>query len=446
MRKYTLLLSIIASSLLFNIAQANTIDRRCGDGVSTKVTDCSSSEPPASETIDDGIAATKNSGMEGWLSDIAADGLDIPDTPSIETIMLASENLTFKDVETDDLIELLEEALTEYASNNEALQSKLDDFQDILTNAENFYELTTEVTAQCTDDGEDMDGEALKSCIEGAYNNAKINAAKKWDEATGLEVADAVLQVINNRCESTGPKSRPLIDNNTAVGDVKKKIKALNAKYADEKEKICEVANKFSKLVSLLEQLQSVREDGISIFYAYREKGHNFGNHHRTTKFSLDVRFYPDLQERFEGGDPEPKFSIDNENSWFKFSDNDKHMLGSMLPLGDDEETACLGKLWIPVSGALKMQLYMSDIQETSAELNYCVKAGYKSHHLEMDFGPFEVTLPFGYMAAMSEMKDEGKQKLMQEIGDLLGDAFGNDKAFEEVGADLGGRQDLNEG
>jgi hypothetical protein len=49
-------------------------------------------------------------------------------------------------------------------------------------------------------------------------------------------------------------------------------------------------------------------------------------------------------------------------------------------------------------------------------------------------------------MAAMSEMKDEGKQKLMQEIGDLLGDAFGNDKAFEEVGADLGGRPDLNEG
>jgi hypothetical protein len=110
---------------------------------------------------------------------------------------------------------------------------------------------------------------------------------------------------------------------------------------------------------------------------------------------------------------------------------------GSMLPLGDDEETACLGKLWIPVSNIIKMQLYMSDIQATSAELNYCVKAGYKSHNLEMDFDPFEVTLPFGYMAAMSEMKDEGKQKLMQEIGNLLGDAFGNDIASRGSGTIL---------
>lgn len=98
----------------------------------------------------------------------------------------------------------------------------------------------------------------------------------------------------------------------------------------------------------------------------------------------------------------------------------------------------------MPVSDAIKMQLYMSEIQETSAELNYCVKAGFKGHSLELDFGPFDITLPFGYMATMCETKDEGKQKLMQEIGDMLGDAFGHDQAFEGIGDGLGSREDLS--
>lgn len=431
--------------------------RMCSNGDNSNPQSCTSKDSksggydqePVEDTIDAG-QKVYDSSFGGWY-----DGLDdgeipvsIPDqlVALADTFASTMENGDFESLTTAQqmkLLESLEESIGGLKEKREDLEDKLSDFEDVLDNAKHFYDLTTDLYADCTDEGY----EDFTDCLEDEFAKKKDIAAQEWEDlksgeadVDGLGIADQLLSGVLRRCERGGPKDRPLIDNNlSTVSDIKSKIEKFNDKYAAEKVKLCDVADKLYTLVTLLEQLQSVREDGISLFAAYHKKTHHVSGITRTVQMSLDLRFYPDLQSTLDSGEVSATVSIDNDGSFFKWSDQDRKYLGSMLPIGDTDDSACKGKFWIPLSDALKVQIYLEleDVDEDKDEeisygdVSICLKA--PAVNVEHDFGPYRINLPFGYMAAFSDMKDGAKQELVGLIADGLGEAFGIGDGIESA-------------
>jgi hypothetical protein len=421
--------------------------RMCGNGDNSNPHSCTSSDSksggydqePVEDTIDAG-QKVYDSSFGDWY-----DGLDdgeisvsIPDEllALADTFASAIENRDFESLSTAQqmkLLESLDESISDLKEKREDLEDKLSDFKNVLDNAKNFYDLTTDLYADCTDKGY----EDFTDCLEDELTEKKDVAAQEWEDlksgeadVDGLGIADQLLSGVLRRCERSGPKDRPLIDNNlSTVSDIKRRIEEFNDKYAAEKGKLCDVADKLYTLVTLLEQLKNVREDGISLFAAYHKKTHHVSGITRTVQMSLDLRFYPDLQSTLDSGEVSATVSIDNDGSFFKWSDQDRKYLGSMLPIGDTDDSACKGKFWIPLSDALKVQIYLEleDVDEgeevSYGDVSICLKA--PAVDVEHDFGPYTINLPFGYMAAFSDMKDGAKQELVGLISDGLGEAFG---------------------
>ena len=150
-------------------------------------------------------------------------------------------------------------------------------------------------------------------------------------------------------------------------------------------------------------------------------KDFQWDNNSHHLQIALDLRFYPDLQNTFESGVVDPNFSIENDNSWMKWEDNDKEQLGTLLN-SDGGDSLCKGRFWFHLD-VVKFQ-FVFEIDEddpNNADVGVCVAM----HDNELDVGLESIVLPFGYLASMSAMTEAAKQNgvdaLKKEIQDMLG-------------------------
>jgi len=150
---------------------------------------------------------------------------------------------------------------------------------------------------------------------------------------------------------------------------------------------------------------------------------------------SLDLRWYPDVQGNYEEGNFKPTISIDNDRSWFQWSSEDVVYLADLLNQESDSTSICDGKglLWFRLGSRIKLRVKITDVTSTNAEIGSCVAfKGYGStKHIQ--FPTVSVPAPYGYLAELTEMKDDAVQNLMDELKDAIINMLPVDQKLEQI-------------
>ena len=423
--KHTRAIAIAAIILLFPVSnvEAGGSKLYCSDS-GDDASKCDSSHKTVADIISSAIAGNSKN-LDGLMKDmdpdsgaglvaVAYDDLssdtmdfnlaDLPDDYDA-ALEMGSE---YADAVLEDLTLVIKDYAESVVSANTSLSTN--ELDDVLSNVEKLYTLTSDALADC--------GES--DCnFAATADNIKSTVVEK---ASDMSTVEEALNLLDRRCtEYTGVKSTPIIDMITPVDELRDKIDDFNNKYAKQKGEACSVIQKFYNLMNLLENLQAVRVDGISVWNMYQKKDFRWDNNSHHLQIALDLRFYPDLQNTFESGVVDPNFSIENDNSWMKWEDNDKEQLGTLLN-SDGGDSLCKGRFWFHLD-VVKFQ-FVFEIDEddpNNADVGVCVAM----HDHELDVGLESIVLPFGYLASMSAMTEAAKQNgvdaLKKEIQDMLG-------------------------
>ena len=248
-------------------------------------------------------------------------------------------------------------------------------------------------------------------------------------QVSDYKTAGSALNVAYLRC-STDTKKEPIYK-------IAKKLNKKDASsYLAAKEDICTGVQKLYEMKQKVEQLQAVRENGYSLKYSRHKQRKKFkGGRKRHMEKSLDLRWYPDVQGNYEEGNFKPTISIDNDRSWFQWSSEDVVYLADLLNQESDSTSICDGKglLWFRLGSRIKLRVKITDVTSTNAEIGSCVAfKGYGStKHIK--FPTVSVPAPYGYLAELTEMKDDAVQNLMDELKDAIINMLPVDQKLEQI-------------
>lgn len=343
----------------------------------------------------------------------------------------ASLKAKIESTDSDDLLDALSTILKGQGDKITNLKTMLNNFQKLEAGVVEAYDFTQTTYETCGEDASD----AETGCA------ATPTFTKMADSLTDMSNIEKVLDVASFRCSMPdGGRSLPALEKFTPVGEIQAKLKDIQTQYANQKDEICDVVAKLYELLTKLQQLEAIREDGVPLLSMYRSHKHDFDGVHRTITLSIDMRFYPDLQTNYENdfADWRPNISIENDNSYFKFSDDGTHMLGggidNLLDGQTDDPWCTSGLFWFKFNEHIKLKISLQNIDSDNdtADIGACVEFSYGSH----DFQHSEhksITLPFGYMAQVTEMKDSGKQKLTSTISKEVSSLLGSNSKIDEL-------------
>ena len=336
-------------------------------------------------------------------------------TEAQEKVQQAKETLETarQDVASENYGEALLVILGAYTGKSDEIQTTLDQLEKLVTASETLYDL----------------GSQAKACVDG--NGADYCIQEKLPDPHVPTMSDmgSALDVANLRCSEQVPSK---------IATVLGRVVGLEGQFDTEefetkRATVCQAIEKIYNLKYKLQQLEEIREDGFSLLYKYDKKKIKKDGISRTVQHSLDLRFYPDIQESYNTGDISPEFSIDNENSWFKWSDSDKKYLGDILDSSKTEDTgdaACSDSkpYWFKLADRLKFRLKVSSVTSSDVTLTACLRVSWKGNH-NRELATVTIPAPFGYLDEVTQMKDDAVQGAMNSLTDQIADMLGiNDK------------------
>ena len=336
-------------------------------------------------------------------------------TEAQEKVQQAKETLETarQDVASGNYGEALLVILGAYTGKSDEIQTTLEDLQKLVKATETLYDV----------------GSQAKACVDG--NGADYCIQEKLPDPHVPTMADmeSALDVANLRCSEQVPSAIA-----TLIGTVVGLEGQFNTDEFEEKRAtVCQAIQKIYNLKYKLQQLEEIREDGYSLLYKYDKKKIEKSGITRTVQHSLDLRFYPDIQEDYNEGTISPEFSINNEDSWFKWSDNDKKYLGDILDSSKTEDTgdaACSDSkpYWFKLADRLKFRLKVSSVTSSDVTLTACLRVSWKGNH-SRELATVTIPAPFGYLDEVTQMKDDAVQGAMNSLTDQIADMLGiNDK------------------
>jgi hypothetical protein len=360
--------------------------------------------------------------------ELTADGIKALTPTELE--VSAALKAKIESIDPDDLLDALSTILKDQGDKITNLKTMLNNFQKLEAGVVDAYDFTQTTYETCGEDASD----AETGC------SAKPTFTKMADSLTDMSNIEKVLDVASFRCSMPdGGRSLPALEKFTPVGEIQAKLTDIQTQYASQKDEICNVVAKLHELLTKLQQLEAIREDGVPLLSMYRSHKHDFGGVHRTTTLSVDMRFYPDLQTNYENdfADWRPNISIENDNSYFKFSDDGKHMLGGGIDNLLDNQTTdpwcSKGLFWFKFNEHIKLKISLQNVTESSADIGACIEFGYGGHDFQHSFHENISPLPFGYMAQVTEMKDSGKQKLTSTIAKEVSSLLGSNSKIDQL-------------
>jgi len=336
-------------------------------------------------------------------------------TEAQEKVQQAKETLETarQDVASGNYGEALLVILGAYTGKSDEIQTTLDQLEKLVTASETLYDL----------------GSQAKACVDG--NGADYCIQEKLPDPHVPTMSDmgSALDVANLRCSEQVPSK---------IATVLGRVVGLEGQFDTEefetkRATVCQAIEKIYNLKYKLQQLEEIREDGFSLLYKYDKKKIKKDGISRTVQHSLDLRFYPDIQESYNTGDISPEFSLDNENSWFKWSDSDKKYLGDILDSSKTEDTgdaACSDSkpYWFKLADRLKFRLKVSSVTSSDVTLTACLRVSWKGNH-SRELATVTIPAPFGYLDEVTQMKDDAVQGAMNSLTDQIADMLGiNDK------------------
>ena len=344
-----------------------------------------------------------------------AQELDSKITEAQEKVQQAKETLETaqQDVASGNYGEALLVILGAYTGKSDEIQTTLEDLQKLVKATETLYDV----------------GSQAKACVDG--NGADYCIQEKLPDPHVPTMADmeSALDVANLRCSEQVPSAIA-----TLIGTVVGLEGQFNTDEFEEKRAtVCQAIQKIYNLKYKLQQLEEIREDGYSLLYKYDKKRIKKKGRTRHVQHSIDLRYYPDIQESYNTGDISPEFSLDNENSYFKWSDNDPVYLADILNSSntqDEGDAACSDNkpYWFKLANRLKFRLKMSSVTESNVTLTACLRVSWRGNH-NRELATVTIPAPFGYLDELTEMKDAAVQNAMNSLQNQIADMLGiNDK------------------
>ena len=336
-------------------------------------------------------------------------------TEAQEKVQQAKETLETarQDVASGNYGEALLVILGAYTGKSDEIQTTLEDLQKLVKATETLYDV----------------GSQAKACVDG--NGADYCIQEKLPDPHVPTMADmeSALDVANLRCSEQVPSAIA-----TLIGTVVGLEGQFNTDEFEEKRAtVCQAIQKIYNLKYKLQQLEEIREDGYSLLYKYDKKRIKKKGRKRTVQHSIDLRYYPNIQESYNTGDISPEFSLDNENSYFKWSDNNPVYLADILNSSntqDEGDAACSDNkpYWFKLANRLKFRLKMSSVTESNVTLTACLRVSWRGNH-NRELATVTIPAPFGYLDELTEMKDAAVQNAMNSLQNQIADMLGiNDK------------------
>ena len=284
----------------------------------------------------------------------------------------------------------------------EAIKQALIDYSDMgdqIEKASKFYNLSQKLVY--------FDANTL--------SELKSGAIRKKDEfvssVSDMSQAEKALNVAYLRCSQD--------DGNVHYRQFTQKQKI---KYTEAKAQICTGIQKLYEIKQKVDQLRSIRENGLSLKYNESKMKIAFGDKKRTLRKSIDIRWYPDIQGAYEEGKFQFNVSLDNDRSWVQFSDGDRMLLADILNQEPDETSLCneKGLLWFRLSSTVQLRVAIKDVTADNAIIGSCVKMRLFGRTKDYSFPDVNIPAPYGYLAELTEMKDNAKQNATDELASAI--------------------------
>jgi len=246
-----------------------------------------------------------------------------------------------------------------------------------------------------------------------------------------IEEMESALDVANLRCSKEVPSQ---------IATLLGRVVGLEGQFEDfdaKRDNVCQAIQKIYNLKYKLQQLENIRENGYSLMSKYEKKQIKKKGITRTVQHSLDLRYYPDIQEAYNEGTISPEFSINNEDSWFKWSHDDPVYLGDILDSLKTEDTgdaACSDSkpYWFKLANRLKFRLKVSSVTSSDVTLTACLRVSWKGNH-NRELATVTIPAPFGYLDEVTQMKDAAKQNAMNSLTDQMADMLGIDSKLNDI-------------
>jgi hypothetical protein len=335
-----------------------------------------------------------------------------------EKVQQAAETLETaqQDVASGNYGEALLVILGAYTGKSAEIQTTLEDLQKIVKSAETLYDVGSQAKA-C------VDGNGAQYCIQEKLPDPHVPTMSDMESA---------LDVANLRCSKEVPSK---------IATVLGNIVGLDGKYAgkfdDDRAKVCQAIEKIYNLKYKLQQLEEIREDGYSLLYKHDKKRIKKKRRKRTVEHGIDLRYYPDIQESYNTGEISPEFSLDNENSYFKWSSNDPVYLADILNSSntqDEGDAACSDDkpYWFKLANRLKFRLKMAKVTSSDVTLTACLRVSWRGNH-NRELGTVTIPAPFGYLDELTQMKDAAAQNAMNSLQNQIGDMLGINDKLDEI-------------
>ena len=332
-----------------------------------------------------------------------------------EKVQQAAETLETaqQDAASGNYGEALLVILGAYTGKSDEIQTTLEDLQKLVKATETLYDV----------------GSQAKACVDGNGADYCIQAKLPDPHVPTMADMESALDVANLRCSEQVPSAIA-----TLIGTVVGLEGQFNTDEFEEKRAtVCQAIQKIYNLKYKLQQLEEIREDGYSLLYKYDKKRIKKKGRKRTVQHSIDLRYYPNIQESYNTGDISPEFSLDNENSYFKWSNNNPVYLADILNSSntqDEGDAACSDNkpYWFKLANRLKFRLKMSSVTESNVTLTACLRVSWRGNH-NRELATVTIPAPFGYLDELTEMKDAAVQNAMNSLQNQIADMLGiNDK------------------
>lgn len=234
--------------------------------------------------------------------------------------------------------------------------------------------------------------------ITGKIDQATGTIAAMQQKAIDFKNADAITKV-NMRCDS------PLLGMQAAA----KKLNMDLTKYYQTRQYVCQLAVYAAKLQQMYQDYQNIKTNGLPLVQKYKKEGHDFpGNHHRTSQSWVDVRYMPDPKSIQYG-------------AWFQFSDNKKMQLIPFPVLNVNSDDAKRG-ICLPFASHARFCFKVLDATPENAKIDLWFKLRAYDRDKTISLGTVVIPAPFGYLDQLNQMKEDAKQKAVNDFKKHLAD------------------------
>lgn len=249
------------------------------------------------------------------------------------------------------------------------------------------------------------------------------------------ELAQAALNEDNTKLDVAQIRCSQSTEDAALSAALDKLDSGTQSKFKSGKTKACKIVHVLADLQDKRQKLNDIRENGYPLFHLKAKDKKSFAGKERTIQIRADLRLFPIYPDKAMGvdGKDQPILlgqikGIDlSYNSYFKWSDNNWTKLNLyQYFIGDTQkEEICQPQLKLSSSVKVATCVKVEDITTDYIKVKVRGKYWYNGESSAVSLGTQKIPAPFGYLADLSDMKEEKMQKLKSKAVDRLASVLG---------------------